>query len=307
MSRQNEYPEKLFSGASSIGSEKDLDSLRDLQSPTSPRNSSNMSWPGGDNSAKNDDPLHLRPGSGLPPHHRTNSDNRPPKPRKKDSKVSWSIDVTDSNNPAADRWEREVDPLPEPQTDVPVFSLASSSEHLPTSTLDSNISETDRHDPTSYDQTTTTSYKDRKHKSRDKKKRRSHRGSSTRSSSVENGRGHVGIPAAVYAYDTAQHFSHYSDKKVEPDATSSSHVTPTISISPSKAAEVDSVERQFLARTRHESVASATSLGDSKNESGMGKSLDDSFNDLSVIKPPPCGHRKKRQESTYLIPVSYIK
>merc|ERR1711874_753 len=93
-----------------------------------------MSWPG--DSRENefrtkDEPLPLHPGSGRPPHHSRSGGERPRKRTDRPPSVTWSIDVSEGRqSPDSDRWTRHVDPLPEPQTDVPVFSVAAGERSL---------------------------------------------------------------------------------------------------------------------------------------------------------------------------------
>ncbi|XP_005091977.2 transient receptor potential cation channel subfamily M member-like 2 [Aplysia californica] len=323
MPKAEETSKKYFSAASSVGSERELDNLNDLNSLTS-SDFRSMSWPGDTRDGElnnNEGQLPLRPGSGIPPHHRRAGQEKPRKRVGKPSSVTWSIDVSEGRqSPDSDRWTKHVDPLPEPQTDVPVFSVASGErlshfDNATFSTRSTNLS-----DAESYNEEHTSSGKRRSKKrrrsSKDPKKKKH---LSTHSSGAENGQ--VMSPAALYSLELAQKYpsqiasdsiaetvleNKASVSKSEPIPSSPTTGIPAPAIISLASAVKNEdglldIEADFL-RNRKESVTSGQSLEQSRGLVASGTSeLEDSFNDIPLMKRPQSRVGMKKHDSKLMI------
>ncbi|KAK3766250.1 hypothetical protein RRG08_036888 [Elysia crispata] len=104
----------------SIGSRRELDNLEDLNSVVT-NSTQNMSWHGEERVLDfKEHEYPGRPGTAPPPHHHNKSERESKRKKKKKNKN------LDSSNLALfdDNIDDRVKPLPEPQMDVPIFSVS---------------------------------------------------------------------------------------------------------------------------------------------------------------------------------------
>ena len=263
MSRSCEPKENLFSSSLSISSEKDLDNLNDLLSCTS----TEIKAMNGQ-SERHENVSISDPGSGIPSHQQHTVTDRPPKHKKQKSNVSFNLDGIGSSE--VDRG-LSIHPLPEPQTDVPIFSV-NVGQIFPDSSSFSK-----KHLPESNNSSPETK-KERKHKSRRKKMK-----SST----------HL----------------HSSEKENQPSSNrkTQSSLSENLSYSslPIRDFKVggDEIEKEILLNSSQQIPTSSThslSLYESKD-----KVLEDSFNETPVKRS--CSIKIKKSKSKLMSKVSWQK